>query len=123
MNLLLDTHIFLWVLSAPDRLSAKARKHIIDPNNAVFVSAVSGWEIAIKKQLGKLKAPDEIFGEIEKRGMSELPLHLAHTEMLETLPLHHQDPFDRMLVAQALHENYTLVTADKKLHRYNANIL
>jgi len=123
VNYLLDTHVFLWVLSAPKRLSSVAMAAIQNPDYSIFISAVSGMEIAIKKRLGKLEALEGLLLEIPQRGLTELPLKYAHTEMLLTLPDHHQDPFDRILVAQALHEKLTLVTHDQKLAPYGAKIL
>lgn len=118
MNYLLDTHVFLWVLSKPDRLNTKAVKAIRDPNHTVFVSAVSAVEISIKASLGKLKVPANLRSEIVSRGMQELPLQYEHGEMLSQLPMHHGDPFDRMLIAQALEEGLILVTHDQKIKRY-----
>jgi PIN domain nuclease of toxin-antitoxin system len=118
MNYLLDTHVFLWMLSDPGRLNAEAKEAICHPNHSVFVSAVSAVEISIKKRLGKLVAPDSLEQEIESRGLQHLPLTFRHGMILETLPNHHLDPFDRMLVAQALCENLIVVSHDKKLEPY-----
>jgi len=123
MNYLLDTHVFLWTLADPRRLSARAAAAIRDPRHAVFVSAVSGVEISIKRRLGKLDAPDELEPEITARGLQELPLRFRHTQRLLRLPPHHQDPFDRMLLAQALEEGLTLITHDTKLQRYQVPLL
>ena len=123
MNYLLDTHVFLWMLSEPGRLTPPATSAIQNPNHSVFVSAVTAVEIAIKRSLGKLSAPDHLIREISRRGLLELPLKYAHGERMNNLPPHHQDPFDRMLVAQALHENLTLITHDRKLEPYGAKIL
>lgn len=119
MNYLLDTHVFLWVLSNPDRLNAKAVKAVQDPNHRVFVSAVSAVEISIKSSIGKLKVPDNLRSEIRSRGLLELPLQYQHGERLSQLPMHHGDPFDRMLIAQAMVEGLTLVTHDQKIKRYS----
>jgi PIN domain nuclease of toxin-antitoxin system len=118
MNYLLDTHVFLWALSNPDRLNAKAIKAIQNPNHAVFVSAVSAVEIAIKTSLGKLKVPDDLGKEIVARGFQELPLRYQHGELMARLPMHHGDPFDRMLIAQALEEGLVFVTHDRKIELY-----
>lgn len=123
VNYLLDTHVFLWMLSQPDRLVNTARDVIQNPDHWVFVSAISGMEIAIKKSLGKLDAPEDLEHEIEQRGIQHLPLHFRHGATMARLPFHHQDPFDRMLVAQALSEQLILITHDKKLAPYDAEIL
>lgn len=123
MNLLLDTHVFLWMLAAPERLSDKARKVLVDPRHTVFLSAVSGVEIAIKRALGKLTAPAGLAEEATHRGLTDLPLTFRHAEVLESLPPHHADPFDRILLAQALAEGLTLVTHDRKFEAYAAKIL
>jgi PIN domain nuclease of toxin-antitoxin system len=118
MNYLLDTHVFLWMLADPERLSHQASKVIRDPRNVIFVSAVSAVEISIKMALGKLEVPDGLFGEIAVRGLQELPLKVRHGEAMAALPLHHQDPFDRMLLAQAIGEKLILITHDRKLELY-----
>ncbi|MGC9453089.1 MAG: type II toxin-antitoxin system VapC family toxin [Oceanipulchritudo sp.] len=118
MNYLLDTHVFLWMLSEPGRLNRKAVQAIHNPDHAVFVSAVSGVEIAIKAGLGKLEVPDGLADEINSRGLQELPLTFRHGEALAALPLHHADPFDRMLLAQALEEDLVIITHDAKMERY-----
>ena len=123
MNYLLDTHVFLWALSAPERLNAKARKAIADPNHAVFVSAVTSVEIVIKQALGKLTVPAGLEAEIEARGFVSLPLLYRHGERMADLPGHHKDPFDRMLLAQALDESLILVTHDCKMERYAVKLL
>lgn len=123
MNYLLDTHVFLWVLSDPRRLSKKAREQIRDPNRTVFVSAVSSVEIAIKQSLGKLNAPDGLETEIEMRGFQHLPLSYLHGVRMGGLPAHHQDPFDRMLIAQAQEESLTLITHDRKMQLYPVRLL
>ena len=123
MNWLLDTHVFLWMLAEPERLSAEVRRVIADPNHTVFLSAVSGVEISIKRALGKLEAPSGLAAEAEHRGLTHLPLTFRHAEVLDSLPPHHADPFDRMLLAQAIAEGLTLVTHDRKFESYAATIL
>jgi len=123
MNYLLDTRVFLWMLSAPGRLGDKARAVIQNPDRAVYVSAVTAVEIAIKTATGKLHAPESLWSEIHGRGLRELPLRYVHGERLRSLPFHHSDPFDRMLIAQALEENLTIITHDKKLGAYQAKVL
>ena len=123
MNYLIDTHVFLWMLAEPSRLKSAVRKVIVDPRCAVHVSAVTAVEIAIKMSLGKLEAPDCLVQEIQSRGLLELPLRYQHGETMRTLPPHHADPFDRMMIAQAQQEGLTIITHDEKFRSYDVNIL
>lgn len=123
MNLLLDTHVVLWVFADPDRLSPKVRAAIIDPRNMVAVSAATVWEIEIKRQLGKLDAPDGFASLCIERGFDELPISFAHAHAAGALPRHHDDPFDRMLIAQAIVDGLDLVTADSAFRHYDVRIL
>ena len=123
MILLLDTHAILWWLDDPTSLSAAAREAITDPENEVFVSAVSAWEIAIKRGLGKLDAPADFAITIETCGFQSLPITIAHGLATEQLPPHHRDPFDRMLIAQAQLENATLITRDPLIAMYQVPII
>lgn len=123
MNYLLDTHIFLWVLSNPEKLSKKAAAAIQNPAHSVFVSAVTSVEITIKQSLGKLHAPKSLEAEIETRGFQHLPFTYRHGERMRALPPHHQDPFDRMLLAQTLEESLTLITHDKKMRQYPVKLM
>jgi len=123
MNYLLDTHVFLWAVGDSKRLDKKVAADISDPRNAVFVSAVSSVEIAIKSALGKLDAPDDLEDEIGLRGFSHLPLRYNHGSGLRSLSPHHQDPFDRMLIAQAIQEKLTIITHDQKFRDYPVGIL
>lgn len=118
-RLLLDTHVLLWSLSDPQRLADSAREALEDGANEVFVSAVSAWEIAIKRASGKLRAPDDLRTGIERQGFEHLPMTFFHAERAGSLPLHHRDPFDRMLVAQAQIERLLLVTGDARILRYD----
>jgi PIN domain nuclease of toxin-antitoxin system len=118
VNLLLDTHVLLWCLSAPDKLSARTRKRIERADQVVFVSAVSAWEIEIKRALGKLKAPKDLAHQLQAKRFSELPLEVRHTAALSSLPRLHQDPFERMLIAQAMADGLTLVTTDQAIRAY-----
>ncbi|MDH0863781.1 type II toxin-antitoxin system VapC family toxin [Mitsuaria sp. GD03876] len=123
MTLLLDTHIFLWAVEESDRLKASTRR-LIESADVVFISAVSIWELAIKAGLGKLKAdPDELVEAIEECGFRELPVSAEHAATVMVLALHHRDPFDRMLIAQAISEAAHLVTADEHLPQYSELIL
>ena len=117
-RLLVDTHVLLWALGGDPNLGDDARQALADPRNDVFVSAVSIWEIAIKRALGKLKIPSHLATVVEAAGFSELPVTFFHAEQAGSLPRHHGDPFDRMLVAQAQAEGLILVTADANIPRY-----
>lgn len=123
MNLLLDTHALLWWLCDDPTLSADARKAIADPANIVYVSAASAWEISIKKALGKLDAPDGLDAAVSASGFQELPITMPHALAAGRLPMHHTDPFDRMLIAQATLENLTLITRDNRIAQYQAPTL
>lgn len=122
-RLLLDTQVFLWWLTDHPSLGKRAKAAIADPQNQVFVSAATAWEISIKKALGKLEAPDDIRGIVREEGFVELPIGLRHGELAGLLPLHHRDPFDRMLIAQAKTEGLTIVTADEKFRLYRVKVL
>lgn len=124
MRLLLDTHILLWWLSDHTSLPMAARVAIQAPSSDVFVSAASAWEIAIKRALGKLDFPIAQFAEIlTAEGFEPLGIAVDHAVIAGGLPLHHNDPFDRMLVAQAQHEGLTLVTIDPMIRRYAVAVL
>ena len=113
-RLLLDTHVLLWSLTEPQKLSRRTRDALEDAQNEVFVSSVSGWEIAVKRALGKLKAPDNLEASIEEQDFIPLNLTFLHAEQAGALPRHHGDPFDRMLIAQAQVEGLILVTRDAR---------
>ena len=123
MNLLLDTSVFIWWVTADERLGARARSAVADPASSVFVSAVSAWEIAIKRTMGKLEVEGDVDSLIEREEFDELPIRVVHTLEAESLPLHHRDPFDRMLIAQTRHEGMVLVTADRAIERYDVQLL
>lgn len=124
MNLLLDTHVFLWAIDNSPELSQKARDAIENGNNVVFVSAATAWEIAIKKAIGKLKVPaGDYLEEIKLHRFTPLDITTEHALTIENLPPHHKDPFDRMLVAQAHVENLTLVTRDPRIKAYPVQVI
>ena len=123
MSLLLDTHTLLWWLSADPTLSAEARSAISSGESVVFVSAASVWEIAIKKGIGKLEAPDDLEEQLAHHQFDALPISTRHALVAGGLPHHHEDPFDRMLVAQAQVEGLTMVTRDPRLSEYVVPIL
>ena len=122
MNILLDTHILIWALENNQKLSKKGRNLIIDPDNLIFVSSVSIWEITIKSSLGKLNVPDNLLEEIKLHRFSELPISHHHARAVADLPDLHKDPFDRMLIAQANHEKMSLMTVDENIKLYSVNI-
>jgi PIN domain nuclease of toxin-antitoxin system len=120
MRLLLDTHIFIWSCADPDKLSRAEQQAIADPDNDVFVSAATAWEIAIKRALGRL---DFVIGRFEEfaasMGFELLPVTVGHAIAAGALPRHHEDPFDRMLIAQARTEGATMMTIDRKFRLYD----
>lgn len=119
MRLLLDTHVFLWAVMGSPRLKPAARR-FIEAADEVHVSAASIWEVAIKASLGKIDAdPHELAAAIEGSGFLELPVTAAHAAEVAKLERHHDDPFDRLLMAQALAEPLRLLTADEVLARYS----
>jgi PIN domain nuclease of toxin-antitoxin system len=122
VRLLLDTNALLWWL-ADEGLTAQARDAIADPENLVVVSAVSAWEISIKKALGKLAAPDDLEHQVQAGGFIPLPMTIAHGVAAGQLVRHHDDPFDRLLIAQALAEGLTIVTRDKRFSDYNVTLV
>ena len=123
MRLLLDTHVLIWALSEPNRLATKARSTIETDDNDVFVSVVSPWEVAIKGPREGLHLPDGLDLELDRQRFELLPVLLRHTGPIESMPYHHRDPFDRMLVAQAVVDGLTIVTADRKLTNYQVSLL
>jgi PIN domain nuclease of toxin-antitoxin system len=122
VRLLLDTHTLLWFLGGSSRLNANARAAIEDLSNDRLFSAASAWEIAIKASLGKLSLsapfPQLIPGQLDANAIEMLPVRPEHLTELLALPLHHRDPFDRLLVAQSIAENAALVSADTALDAY-----
>jgi PIN domain nuclease of toxin-antitoxin system len=122
VRLLLDTHALLWWL-ADEGLTPQAQDAIADPANLIVVSAASAWEISIKKALGKLAAPDDLERQVRDGSFSPLPISIAHGVAAGQLPHHHEDPFDRMLIAQALAEGLTIVTRDKRFDDYGVALL
>ena len=127
MRLLLDTNAFLWLMTEPEKLSAKARAACEDPDNELLLSVVTAWEIQIKLQLGKLELDDPLADVIErqqKRNNAQLlPIELAHIYALGDLEHHHRDPFDRLLIAQARVEDADLVTHDRVIADYTVKVL
>jgi PIN domain nuclease of toxin-antitoxin system len=123
MRLLLDTHIFLWAV-AGSRLLKPMTRRLIESADEVYVSAASIWEVAVKARLGKIEAdPRELTAAIEASGFLELPVSATHAAGVAQLELHHNDPFDRLLIAQALAEPLKLVTVDEVLAKYSDVVL
>ncbi|TMQ05553.1 MAG: type II toxin-antitoxin system VapC family toxin [Deltaproteobacteria bacterium] len=127
MKLLLDTHVFVWMHGEPGQLSARAQKLLVDADTELHLSVVVAWELGIKIARERLTLPEPLEEYVTSRAqrsrMSLLPIHLAHVLEAVTLPLHHADPFDRMLVAQARAESLILVTADPWIARYEVEIV
>lgn len=122
MRVLLDTHLLLWALGTPSKLPAAARKAILDPANEVLFSAASVWEIAIKAGIGRTNFAadaEEVARSALESGIDELPIHAQHAAFTARLPWHHRDPFDRLLVAQAMSEPARLLTVDAALKPYS----
>ena len=127
MRVLVDTHVWLWMWSEPERLRNEARTVLEDPATVLHVSAVSAWEIAAKAAAGRLRLPtppDSWLSDPQhRRDMTELPITFDHASRAGSLPPHHRDPFDRMLVAQAQAEGLVLVSADRQLAPYDVERL
>lgn len=127
MKLFLDTHTFLWLMEAPEKISRRAREGCEDPENELLLSVASVWEIQIKVQLGKLdletSLSEMLQDQQESIGLAVVPIELEHVLALDELPLHHKDPFDRLLVSQCRSTDTPLVTADKAVGLYDVRIL
>jgi PIN domain nuclease of toxin-antitoxin system len=121
--LLLDTHVVLWALGDVQNLSPAAGDALADGSIPAYVSAASIWEISIKRAAGKLKAPDDLLAQIADASFDSLPIDQEHADIAGGLPLHHRDPFDRMLVAQARCEQLTVVTRDERIAAYGVPVL
>ncbi|MGH3680558.1 MAG: type II toxin-antitoxin system VapC family toxin [Natronosporangium sp.] len=119
MRLLLDTHVVLWWLDDRPALGAKARELISVGENDVFVSAITAAEIAIKSSIGKLRVPGDFEQQLDRNEFAPLPLRLHHGLAVEALPLHHRDPFDRLLIAQAQCEELVVMTGDRAFAAYD----
>ena len=138
MKLLLDTHVLLWALNSKSdsssdssgdssgsksELSAAVRAEIASEENLVFISIVSLWELCIKESLDKIELPADFYKKLQPAGFEILPVSVHHLKALRRLPLHHRDPFDRMLVAQAQAEQLTLVSRDHEIKKYHLSLL
>ena len=127
MKILLDTHCWLWMLAQPRRLSPQTRSLLEDPENQLLFSAASSWEIAIKHALGKLPLPmppaEYVLSRIETSGTTPLAIQHSHALLAGSLPRHHGDPFDRLLIAQAQLEKVPILTADRQFEAYEVELL
>jgi PIN domain nuclease of toxin-antitoxin system len=123
MIVLLDTHALIWALEDSPRLSPAARAVIEDTGNVVLASVASGWEIAIKTALGRLEVPGDLEQAIEAAGFTRRLVTFGDTRRLESLPFHHKDPFDRMLVVQALEDGVPIVSCDPLVAQYQTQII
>ncbi|HHM04505.1 MAG TPA: type II toxin-antitoxin system VapC family toxin [Gammaproteobacteria bacterium] len=123
----LDTHCWLWWNADPDRLSAQARALVADGSHDILLSAASAWEIAIKHALGKLTLPEPparcVPSRLDANRIAALPIQLRHTLEVSAMPQHHRDAFDRLIIAQALCDGRTVVTADRRFERYGVPVL
>jgi PIN domain nuclease of toxin-antitoxin system len=123
---LLDTHVWLWIMTAPERLGS-AYEIVADPATELVLSVVSCWEIAIKSSIGRLQlplpVPEYLSQRIRSTGVSTLPIDVRHASAVASLPLHHRDPFDRMLVSQAMVEGLPIITADAAIAAYDCEVV
>ena len=113
----------LWWLADDDRVGGDAARQLDDDSNRVLLSAAVAWEVAIKRSLGKLRAPAELTATLLGAGVQPLPITLEHASAVEALPWHHRDPFDRLLVAQAIVERATIISHDDRLRSYDVPII
>jgi PIN domain nuclease of toxin-antitoxin system len=124
VTLLLDTHLVLWWMSGEaSRIGKKALAALGSDGIEPIVSAVTIWEAAIKRGLGKLESPDDLLSQLQGAGVELLPITARHADLVASLPLHHRDPFDRLLVAQAMLEGLPLVSDDAVLRRYDVEVV
>ena len=127
MNVLVDTHVWIWSLADPGRLSPESRSLLSSSRNVVYLSAASAWELAIKAALGKIELPEPVETYVPTRmarqGITALPITHTHALRVSTLPPHHRDPFDRLLIAQALVEGLPILTADAAFDRYEVEVI
>ena len=127
MKILLDTHCWLWWISEPERLKESARRQIIDRRNEIYLSAASSWEIAIKYAIGELGLPEPPQDFVPKRlardAISPLPVQHLHALHVAALPHHHKDPFDRLIISQAIIERIAIMTVDPQFKAYDVKLL
>jgi len=124
---LVDTHVWLWMLTAPERIGGNASGVIVDGSSVLLLSAASSWEIAIKYAISRLPLPEPperyVPSRMQATGLESLPISHAHALRVSALPRHHDDPFDRLIVAQAQLEDLTVITADPAFDRYDVPVL
>ena len=126
MAYLADTHVLLWASEEPENLSKKARKALEDGTRPVWFSIASVWEVAVKIRLKNLKLDGSVtewVRALQNHGFQLLPIQPSHTETVSVLPLHHRDPFDRLLIAQAMGEDLEVITSDRAFKRYSINVV
>lgn len=127
MNLLLDTHVFLWLNDTPEKLSPAALAACQDESNSLYLSLASAWEIQIKQQLGKLELSENLHTLVStqqrQNGLQLLHIEMAHIEALSQLPLVHRDPFDRLLIAQSIQQQMQIVSADQVFTNYPVKLI
>lgn len=122
-RILLDTHALIWWLDGDNKLGLNAIEQISNPENDIYVSAATVWEMSIEQQMGKLVAPEDMESKVEQAGFSALPITLFHGQQAGKLPLHHKDPFDRMLIAQAQAEGLQILTKDEHFPAYGIRLI
>jgi PIN domain nuclease of toxin-antitoxin system len=123
VHLLIDTHALMWWREDSPQLSPRARREIADPDNEIFVSVVTLWEIILKRSAGRLNFPDDLEQVLREDSFTLMPINFHHLRTIERLPFLHKDPFDRMLIAQATAEGIPLITKDRGLSRYGIALL
>jgi len=127
MNVLVDTHVWIWSLADPNRLSPECRRLLSSSRNVIYLSAASAWELAFKAALGKIELPEPVETYVPTRmarqGITALPITHTHALTVSTLPPHHRDPFDRLLIAQAIVERLPILTADAAFDRYGVEVI
>lgn len=127
MKILLDTHCWLWWIASPEKLRPQACRQIADKNHVIYLSVASLWEIAIKYSIGKLPLPETPWEFVPKRlvrdAITPLPIEARHALYVAELPLHHKDPFDRLIISQAMQQDLPIMTVDRQLEPYDAKII
>ena len=122
MRILADSHVVYWAMTRPDEIVPSAQKKLIDPDNDILVSAASIWELEIKARKGRLYLPDGFMEALREEHFDVLPITWRHAQATSDLPMIHSDPFDRLLIAQALAEGLILMTRDETIHGYDVPI-
>lgn len=123
MKCLIDTNVFIWWLEEPEKLSNKARELISDSKNDIIISVASLWEMAIKTRLGKLKTPGDPIEKIQEEAFEMLNIEPSHVWLVKDLPGHHQDPFDLLIISQAMYLNLPIITRDKYFDLYDIEVI